>query len=63
MAVRAAADEVVALRDVMPTLLDAAGLSIPNTVDGCSLLPLLHRPAESSRAYIHGEHCTCYSTE
>ena len=58
---RAVADEVVELRDVMPTLLDAAGLSIPHTVDGRSVLPLLSAPAPDWRRYIHGEHCTCYA--
>jgi arylsulfatase A-like enzyme len=33
-------DAVVELRDVMPTLLDCAGLPIPPSVEGCSLLPL-----------------------
>jgi arylsulfatase A-like enzyme len=61
--IRSVADEVIELRDVMTTLLDAAGLPIPDTIDGGSLLPLLHGPAESWRAYIHGEYCTCYSTE
>jgi arylsulfatase A-like enzyme len=60
---RAIADEVVELRDVMPTLLEAAGLPIPETVDGRSLLPLLAAPASDWRTYIHGEHCTCYSAE
>jgi arylsulfatase A-like enzyme len=60
---RDVAGEVVELRDVMPTLLGAAGLPIPHTVDGRSLLPLLHAPAEEWRPYIHGEHCTCYSEE
>ena len=54
---------VVELRDVMPTLLDAAGLPIPDTVDGCSVLPLLQEKATHWRDYIHGEHCTCYSEE
>lgn len=58
---RALAEEVVELRDVMPTLLDLAGVDIPDTVDGCSLVPLLQQPAESWRRYIHGEHCTCYA--
>ena len=60
---RAVADEVVELRDVMPTLLDAAGLPIPDTVDGRSVLPLLTDEAPDWREYIHGEHCTCYSEE
>jgi arylsulfatase A-like enzyme len=65
--IRGVADEVVELRDVVPTLLQAAGLPLPDTVDGCSLLPLLHSATgrgatKEWRAYIHGEHCTCYST-
>ncbi len=60
---RPVADEVVELRDVMPTLLAAAGLPIPATVDGCDLTPLMEAPARNWRAYIHGEHCTCYSEE
>jgi arylsulfatase A-like enzyme len=58
---RTVADEVVELRDVMPTLLEAAGLSLPDTVEGRSLLPLLRAPAAEWRPYIHGEHCTCYA--
>jgi arylsulfatase A-like enzyme len=61
--IRRAADEVVELRDVMPTLLEAVGLPVPSTVDGRSLLTLLQRPADEWRPYIHGEHSTCYSTE
>jgi len=60
---RRMAEEVVELRDVMPTLLEAAGLPIPETVDGRSLLPLLDAPAADWRPYIHGEHCTCYAPE
>ena len=60
---RSCATEVVELRDVMPTLLEAAGLPIPDLVDGHSVLPLLTAPAPDWRQYIHGEHCTCYSEE
>jgi arylsulfatase len=54
---------VVELQDIMPTLLEAAGLTIPETVDGRTLVPLLREPAKEWRSYIHGEHCTCYSSE
>ncbi len=57
---RGVPDEVVELRDILPTVLDIAGIECPTTVDGHSLLPLLYRPADDWRAYIHGEHCTCY---
>lgn len=60
---RKVADEVIELRDVMPTLLNAAGVDIPRAVDGRSILPLLKRRASNWRKYIHGEHCTCYSEE
>jgi len=55
--------EVIELRDIMPTVLEAAGVPVPETVDGRSLLPLLERPSNDWRKYIHGEHCTCYSEE
>jgi arylsulfatase len=47
-------DTAVELMDLMPTVLDAAGAPIPETVDGLSLLPLLHGDA-LEREYIHGE--------
>ncbi|MEQ7128751.1 arylsulfatase [Actinopolymorpha sp. B11F2] len=50
-------DEIVELRDVMPTLLNAAGLKPPGTVEGRSVLPLLaDPPAASWRDHLHGEH-------
>lgn len=47
--------EPVELMDVMPTLLEAAGAVIPETVEGKSLLPLLRGDDESWRPYVHGE--------
>lgn len=50
-------DEVVELRDIMPTLLDAAGIDIPETVDGVSVVPIASARAQTPwRDYIHGEH-------
>jgi arylsulfatase A-like enzyme len=60
---RRLAKEVVELRDAMPTLLAAAGLPVPKTVEGRSLLPLLEAPACDWRTYLHGEHCTCYAPQ
>ncbi|GGD78793.1 arylsulfatase [Paenibacillus nasutitermitis] len=55
---RGAQDErVVELRDIMPTLLDAAGTDVPDTVEGQSLLPLCRAEADVPwREYVHGEH-------
>lgn len=49
-----ASDSVMELMDIMPTLLDAAGLEIPDTVDGQSALPLLQ--GVQGRELVHGEH-------
>ena len=49
-------DGVAALRDVMPTLLDCAGLPIPESVEGKSLLPVARGEAATVREYLHGEH-------
>lgn len=51
-----AVDEVVELRDIMPTFLDAAGVPAPDSVDGQSLLPLCKGEQTPWRDYIHGEH-------
>jgi arylsulfatase len=47
-------DQPVELMDVMPTLLDAAGVPIPETVEGRSLLPLL-RGDTTWRSHLHCE--------
>lgn len=55
--------EVVELRDIMPTFLEAAGAPIPPTVDGQSLLPFVRGEEPEWRAYLLGEHDWCYSHE
>lgn len=47
---------VVELRDVMPTVLAMAGVPIPETVDGSSVLPLILGDDPVWRDDIHGEH-------
>jgi len=50
-------ERVVEMQDIMPTLLEAAGLPIPQTVDGRSVIPLARGEAAAPwRDYIHGEH-------
>ena len=47
---------VVELRDILPTLLDAAGLPAPKGIDGLSALPLARGEAVDWRPFLHGEH-------
>jgi arylsulfatase A-like enzyme len=49
-------DQVVEIRDLMPTLLDCAGLPIPEQVEGRSFLPLTRGESPEWRRAIHGEH-------
>ncbi len=42
--------------DIMPTLLDMLGFAIPESVDGCSLYPLLKGETVPWRDYVHIEH-------
>ena len=55
--------EPVCLEDIMPTLLDLAGLATPGGVDGVSLVPLLRGCKGTHRPFLHGEHSPCYSDE
>ena len=56
-------DQLVELRDVMPTLLDAVGAEIPDTVEGRSLMPLLRGESDEWRDYLHGECCSIAATD
>jgi arylsulfatase A-like enzyme len=50
-------DELVELRDVMPSVLDAADVGIPDTVEGASFIGLARGASEPGwRADLHGEH-------
>lgn len=50
--------DVVELRDVMPTVLEAAGVQIPDSVEGISLwnTALKESGTPEVRKYLHGEH-------
>ena len=58
-----ACDRVVELRDIMPTFLDAAGVEIPDSVDGKSVLPLCFGTSDEWREFIQGEHTLSYGME
>lgn len=50
---------VVELRDVMPTLLDLAGIPFvvsKSMMDGRSMMPLVRDTSAGIRSYLHGEH-------
>ena len=53
----------VGLQDIMPTLLDVAGIEIPEAVTGRSLLPLMRGEENGWREYLHGEHAGDYRYE
>lgn len=55
--------QVVELRDVLPTFLDAASAAAPEELDGRSLLALLRGNAGSWRPWLDLEHDVCYSAE
>ena len=42
--------------DIMPTLLELAGESIPKAVEGMSLVPVITGGTPPRRDYLHGEH-------
>ncbi|MEM7626068.1 MAG: sulfatase-like hydrolase/transferase [Planctomycetota bacterium] len=48
-------DSPVALMDILPTCCDLAGIDIPDSIDGQSLLPLL-RGETIDRPFVHGTH-------
>lgn len=54
-------NNVVGLQDVMPTILEAAGISIPDSVTGTSVFQAIR--GEEWRKFMHGEHSPCYSAD
>jgi arylsulfatase A-like enzyme len=53
---RATIDAPVELRDVLPTLCDIAGVPIPDSIEGQSLVPFCRGETPAWREYVHGEH-------
>ena len=65
IAPRQALDQPVCLEDIMPTVLEMAGVDVPKTVEGRSLLPLMTgqstRPSDW-RDHLHIEHAPIHQT-
>lgn len=57
------APQVVELRDVLPTFLDAAGAPARAKLDGASLLNIVRGKADDWREYLDLEHTVCYSPQ
>jgi len=53
-------EQVVGLQDVMPTLLDFAGVESPAGMTGRSVLDAVRGSGGPWREYFHGEHSPCY---
>lgn len=53
----------VGLHDFMPTMLDVAGVDVPGTVKGRSLVDLLDGAPDDGRQFYHGEHAPIYAPE
>ncbi len=47
----------MALHDIMPTLLDAANVPTPESVEGVSMLPLVRDGRASWQTHVHCEQC------
>ncbi|MFW5868574.1 MAG: sulfatase/phosphatase domain-containing protein, partial [Armatimonadota bacterium] len=54
-------DHPVGIQDIMPTLLDIAGVEGPDTMTGESVVKAAR--GEDFREFIHGEHSPCYSPD
>jgi choline-sulfatase len=53
-------EQTVELRDVLPTLAEAAGATVPRPVDGKSMLALVRGKTDGWRKWIDLEHDVCY---
>jgi arylsulfatase len=53
-------DQVVEIRDVLPTFLEAAHIEQPTDMDGMSIIPLLKNDKADWRPYIDMEHAAIY---
>jgi len=58
----AVVDEPTCLEDLMPTVLEMAGVDVPDTVEGRSVLPLLRAEQTTWRPHLHLEHAPMHHT-
>ena len=56
-------DEIIEMRDLMPTVLDAAAVDIPDCVDGKSVIPLARGESTEWREYLQGEQTNLHGRE
>jgi len=56
-------DKPVTLTDVYPTILEYAGVKVPDGCEGESLVGLCDGSAKKWRDYTHGEHSACYQKD
>ncbi len=56
-------DKPVCLEDIMPTVLDLAGVDVPSHIDGKSLIAVLRGSNTAPHDWLHGEHAPCYDAE
>lgn len=49
-------DEIIALTDLMPTLLELAGVEVPADIDGISYADVFTEGRGQTHDYLHGEH-------
>lgn len=49
-------NQIIELRDVLPSLVDFATGESVDAIDGVSIKPCLTRPDYQTRTYLHGEH-------
>jgi arylsulfatase A-like enzyme len=50
----------VCLEDILPTLVELAGVSRPKSADGANLVPVLRGEGRVTREWLHFEHAPCY---
>jgi arylsulfatase len=59
----ARSNALIGLEDIMPTLLTAADVEIPETVEGRSVMSLVEGEDIPWRDYYHHEHSPCYTKD